>query len=416
MQAHGRKVTVYTGPTLSESSVVDFDAQHGTSTEVRPPVRHGDIFRSAPGAEDTLVIIDGLYHQRPAMKHKEYLHGIASGARIIGASSLGAIRGAELKRFGMETVGKVADWYCDGIIDSDADVAVAHGDAEQSWRPLTVPMVNIRYAVDCLGESIDPGGSKRIMQIAGEIFYAQRTPEVLLGAIAAELGTELASMIVTRSGVRPEFDIKNIDALLALGHAHFGCRGARSADTSAATLHASKWRTPLYFSWRNANFGDGTLVARVELQQLYRAKFPETWLHYLEYASLHPHDGTEGVDLEERIMSISPRLRRFDAPNLFRPAYCVSDAAVLQILLKSETDQQKALCHRAIENLANEIVPPSRLLRADLADGLLREIWKSNGSLENECRRRGFTCLDHARRALRRFVFHHLDIIQEFAE
>ncbi|MBP5873147.1 hypothetical protein F3K24_43140, partial [Streptomyces sp. LBUM 1485] len=49
---------------------------------------------------DTAVIIDGLYHQAPALRHKEIIAAMARGVRVIGAASIGALRAAELAPFG----------------------------------------------------------------------------------------------------------------------------------------------------------------------------------------------------------------------------------------------------------------------------------------------------------------------------
>jgi hypothetical protein len=43
---------------------------------------------------------------------------------IVGASSMGALRAAELDSMGMVGIGTVYQYYRDGIIESDDDVAI----------------------------------------------------------------------------------------------------------------------------------------------------------------------------------------------------------------------------------------------------------------------------------------------------
>ena len=66
------------------------------------------------------------------------------GVRVVGASSMGALRAAELDRFGMEGVGEVYAYYRDGWLTADADVALVHRDADDGLPPLTWPLVNVR--------------------------------------------------------------------------------------------------------------------------------------------------------------------------------------------------------------------------------------------------------------------------------
>ncbi|MFG2439695.1 TfuA-like protein [Streptomyces sp. NPDC048508] len=111
---------VYVGPTL-EKSVPEF-AEPGM--RVCPPARHGDLIADALRDGDTVVLIDGVYHQAPALRHKEILAAMGRGVRVIGAASIGALRAAELAPFGMLGVGAVYTAYAQGKITGDDEVAV----------------------------------------------------------------------------------------------------------------------------------------------------------------------------------------------------------------------------------------------------------------------------------------------------
>ena len=75
-------------------------------------------------------IVDGYFDTVPSVWHKEILVAMQRGVHVFGASSMGALRAAELHPFGMVGIGQVYEWYRDGTIDADDEVAVAHGPAE----------------------------------------------------------------------------------------------------------------------------------------------------------------------------------------------------------------------------------------------------------------------------------------------
>ena len=75
--------------------------------ELWPPICQGDLStaleRSRPAA---ILIVDGEFSQNLSVWHKEILHALHLGVRVIGVSSMGALRAAELDRFGMEGSGR----------------------------------------------------------------------------------------------------------------------------------------------------------------------------------------------------------------------------------------------------------------------------------------------------------------------
>src|SRR5690349_21723621 len=71
--------------------------------ELLPPVCQGDLSTAVEHHRPRAVlIVDGEFSQSLSVWHKEILHAIHLGIRVLGASSMGALRAAELDRFGME--------------------------------------------------------------------------------------------------------------------------------------------------------------------------------------------------------------------------------------------------------------------------------------------------------------------------
>src|SRR5262249_32379648 len=109
-----------------------------------PPAAMGDVWAIMHLRPKAVVIIDGFFEQTPAVWHKEILYALSRGVHVYGASSMGALRAAELHLFGMIGVGQVFEAFRDGRLEDDDEVAVAHGPAEYGYPSLSDAMVNIR--------------------------------------------------------------------------------------------------------------------------------------------------------------------------------------------------------------------------------------------------------------------------------
>lgn len=94
-------ILVFLGPTLRLP-----DAQRTLDAIYLQPVSQGDIILAAHAFRPkAMVLIDGLFEDRPAVRHKEILWALSQGIVMIGAASMGALRAAELHPFGMIGVG-----------------------------------------------------------------------------------------------------------------------------------------------------------------------------------------------------------------------------------------------------------------------------------------------------------------------
>ncbi|GAA2756908.1 TfuA-like protein [Actinopolymorpha rutila] len=170
-------VFVFTGPSLSpEEGRAVLDATY------LPPVSQGDLFRLARRGPRAIAIVDGYFDHVPAVWHKEILWAMSQGIHVYGAASMGALRAAELDVFGMRGVGRVYEWYRDGVLEDDDEVAVGHDDAESGYRRLSEAMVNIRATLErAVGDSVVSAATGgRLAELAKAIFYPERTYGLLL--------------------------------------------------------------------------------------------------------------------------------------------------------------------------------------------------------------------------------------------
>jgi hypothetical protein len=120
----------------------------------QPPAKAGDVYIAVKRGAQVIAIIDGFFEQVPAVWHKEVLYALSLGVHVFGASSMGALRAAELHPFGMVGVGRIFEAYRDGACEDDDDVAVVHASREFGFEALSEAMVNVR---DALSEALRRG-------------------------------------------------------------------------------------------------------------------------------------------------------------------------------------------------------------------------------------------------------------------
>jgi hypothetical protein len=194
------RTAVYLGPTLSVA-----DARSVLDAEYLPPIRRGDLAKL--GAEIVVVgIVDGEFYQSLAVSPKEILPLLERGVRVYGAASMGALRAAELHSCGMTGVGRIFEAYRDGAIDADDEVAVAYDPV--TYRTTSVPLVNIRFALERAVEQelIDSARACELIGAVKKVYFPERSYRLV---------TQLCPELSLFPGVSPP-DQKAEDALLLL--------------------------------------------------------------------------------------------------------------------------------------------------------------------------------------------------------
>ena len=165
------KAIIYTGLSVS------FDEAKEILNEnviYKAPIKRGDLIDDLDEKPDIIGIIDGVFHQSPAVAHKEILHLINEGITVVGSSSMGALRASELDSLGMKGIGYVYEQYRDGEITSDDDVAVMLD--MDTLEALSVPLVNMKYVFENAEKEniITKDEKEELIKIAKELFYPKR--------------------------------------------------------------------------------------------------------------------------------------------------------------------------------------------------------------------------------------------------
>ncbi len=209
------RIFIFIGPTISETEC----RAHLDATYL-PPVSQGDVASLLRFNPDVIGIVDGYFDQVPSVWHKEILLALSKGVRVVGAASMGALRAAELHPFGMEGVGKIFEWYRDGIIEADDEVALRHAPAEFGYIPLSEALVNIRATLDaaCNDGAASESTRETLICLARAMPYWKRTFSSLLEAgLQAGLGAGALAKLRTYFA-QNRIDQKKADAIALLRH------------------------------------------------------------------------------------------------------------------------------------------------------------------------------------------------------
>lgn len=133
---------VFLGPSLPVS-----EARAILDADYRAPAGQGDILRALADAPPAIGLIDGIFKNAPTVRHREILWAMGRGVPVFGASSMGALRAAELSAHGMIGVGLIYRWFRRYPLLPDDAVAVTHTPAELGARPLSAALVDIRRSL-----------------------------------------------------------------------------------------------------------------------------------------------------------------------------------------------------------------------------------------------------------------------------
>lgn len=206
-------VKVFLGPTLGLD-----EARNLLDADYLPPASRGDIYRASKTEPRTILLIDGAFESGAAALHNEILWALSNGITILGASSIGALRAAELAPFGMKGIGKIFEDYLNGSLARDDAVAVVHGPKELGYPLLSVALVDIWATLDRAFEdgklSLDERALLR--ETAGGIFYKQLSFDVLLNN-AVRLGLPAQRVATIRQDLASHFfSQKRTDAIKAI--------------------------------------------------------------------------------------------------------------------------------------------------------------------------------------------------------
>jgi len=210
MPAKTPGIVVFLGPSLSRNK-----AEPVLEADYRPPAKRGDLYLAAREGAEIILLIDGVFFQECSVAHKEVIYALEAGAKVLGASSMGALRASELDIYGMEGIGRIYQAYKSGHLVSDDEVALTFDPF--SYEPSSEPLVNIRFNLDLAWQMgvISASCKDRLFHFAQAQYFPDRTYERMLSD--AEAMVKEKELLRFRDFLaKDKRDFKMEDALLAL--------------------------------------------------------------------------------------------------------------------------------------------------------------------------------------------------------
>jgi len=204
------EIVVFLGPSLPRDR-----AEKILEADYRPPAKRGDLYRAAKEGSKIICLIDGVFFQDCSVAHKEVLSALEMGARVLGASSMGALRASELDVYGMEGVGEIYQAYKRGTLVSDDEVALIFDPF--TFEPRSEPLVNIRYNLDLALQKgiIGTATRNKLFRGAESLYFPERTYEKMMQAAEGHV-SELELRQFREFIDHDRRDVKMEDALKAL--------------------------------------------------------------------------------------------------------------------------------------------------------------------------------------------------------
>jgi YcaO-like protein with predicted kinase domain len=158
------------------------------NAEVAPPVQRGDVIEDIDKEVGCILILDGVFHQSLSVCPSEIMDALRRGIRVFGASSMGALRAAELEAYGMVGVGKVFEYIRDSNVFRDDFVGQVFVDELPQVQRDSVTWVEFEINLRALHENgkISRATYEYLGACYAKLHYAERNLKTLSARIRSE--------------------------------------------------------------------------------------------------------------------------------------------------------------------------------------------------------------------------------------
>ena len=205
--------------------------------DYRPPIKRGDL--EAVKSGKIVGIIDGVFSQTLAISPGEIRAAIGRGVVVYGAASMGALRAAEIPE--MHGIGRIFEMYRFGAIERDDEVALLFD--PYTFKPLTVPLVNLRYGVERLVRSatLSKDVGDALIPACSELHYRDRTYTAIFNnsSLSNNRDREEIAQLLRRFDLKREDVFSLIEELAQIGSSNGNAAPAAAAPPTWETSTAA---------------------------------------------------------------------------------------------------------------------------------------------------------------------------------
>ncbi|MER6127498.1 TfuA-like protein [Streptomyces sp. NPDC001795] len=202
-------VQLYVGPT---GHGLPAELLHQDGVQLRPPARRGHIHALIAGEPPGhIALVDGRYDDVPAVGHRELLDALAAGWTVTGLGSIGALRAAELRPYGMTGYGQVFTHLLTTEAPDD-EVALLHGPAP-AYRPITEALVDLRAFAEHLTQAgvLDQDQAAATISLLTSRWFGDRSQPAFIDAVRTTAGAAAAAAARAHLPRLPTLRVKTQD-------------------------------------------------------------------------------------------------------------------------------------------------------------------------------------------------------------
>ncbi len=203
-----KRTAVFAGPSLEGCETILKKLSLGRFSFF-PPVQRNDITMACDRYNE-IVIADGLFNSVPAVGHMEIRNALQK-CRILGCSSMGAIRAYEMRELGMIGFGKAYHMFFKYDDFTDAELAQLIGPSPH-YKALTEPLIHYRYCINELlnEKELTEGEAGSLLKTLSTRFFGDLSLAFFSELLSGYTGKEKANEVV--NGFQA-YRIKNHDLL-----------------------------------------------------------------------------------------------------------------------------------------------------------------------------------------------------------
>jgi hypothetical protein len=204
------RTCVFAGPSTAGHAVDRF--------QLRPPAARGALIDAVRSGFTRLAFIDGAIDHSDRVPLRELRQVLAiPGVQVFGAGSMGAVRAVQLARCGMRGAGHVFRLFRRGILTDTDEVFLLHAPAALRYRPLTLPLVNIRYTLRSMRRHGELSAAEEHALVAymRDVPWFDRDKRSVIAAVFAVCGSTRRARVM-KAFESTYRDVKREDALSLL--------------------------------------------------------------------------------------------------------------------------------------------------------------------------------------------------------
>lgn len=185
------KIKIYSGLSLGPAHVARILPQ----AEFARPIKRRDVWLDIKQGYHVLGIVDGEFLQNLAVSPSEIADAMRCGIKVYGSSSMGAMRAAELREYGMIGVGRIFEHIRDADYFKDDHLGQLFADGAGS--KFSLPFLDLKLGIEDLSEKGKVGKEDAavVIRLYEQLHFSERSFSALRASLRKADRDDLAKLL-----------------------------------------------------------------------------------------------------------------------------------------------------------------------------------------------------------------------------